>query len=198
MRDKSPRETLVDGCCSTEFNTNYPPQLNGIISPNEFRESIAKINAVNRSGVPLLICLAIFLVCVITGIVLCVLGTTTSSSSGSAGFAVLTGVGGGIIALGIVSVIVSCCFIHIMLRKRLEPVVAEEEARYASRSATPCRWRLNPKTREPGDPYVRRGCGVNYVSDRWREIYSMHLFFSRDSRSSSILLMVHKLGSVSL
>lgn len=125
-----------------------------------------KINVANRSGVSLLICLAIFLAFAITGIVLCVVGMTTSSSSGSTTFPVLAGVGAGIIALGIVSVIVSCCFVRSMLLKRLEPVIAEEEARYASRSSPPCRWRLNPEKQEPGDPHIRKRFDVNYVSNR--------------------------------
>ncbi|CAF4367476.1 unnamed protein product, partial [Rotaria sordida] len=56
------------GCCKAEFDSTYPVHLNGIISKDEFRKSINKINRIISSNKNLIILTVAFALTIIIGL----------------------------------------------------------------------------------------------------------------------------------
>ncbi|CAF0760513.1 unnamed protein product [Adineta steineri] len=101
------------GCCKSEFDSTYPQRLHGIISFEEFRESIQNINQQISSRKPRLFVMLICILLVIASIVLFVVGGILAKNSGTGGFPILI-------------IIAMVVFIVAFLR-----------------SPKPCSWRLN-------------------------------------------------------
>lgn len=130
------------GCCKNQFDSTYPVQLNGIISPVEFQQSIDQINHSIPSRKPLAICGAIFLALVITALVLFIVGGVTAAKSESFGFPPLIGVAIGLSLFSMIGFTVSICIVYRKASARLYETVAAESAKYSRRSPVACSWRL--------------------------------------------------------
>ena len=179
---------LVDGCCSTESSTSYAPQLNGTISSDEFRESMANINnATSGSRVPIIIAGLILLVTFIAGVALFIAGGVRAATSGSFGFHVLVGVGLGVTLFGMILFIVLFCVVQAKAAKRLQDAIAQESAKYSSRLTKPCSWRLNTTTTTSG-PFDHRHTTTTQNVRHRKDSDDDALFL--DCRSSSILGML--------
>lgn len=113
--------------------------MNGIISQGEYIESIDKINrsfGSNRKFIFLPLISFFIMICLIV-IIIPLVVTTTHSSSGVAVVPAVMGVSFGIFFLMIILTIV----FSFRRVARLRQAIAEESAKYSSRS-TPCSWRL--------------------------------------------------------
>ncbi|CAF3365052.1 unnamed protein product [Rotaria socialis] len=62
------------GCMKHEFDSSYSIRLNGIISQDEYQQSVENINRVARVNVSSIILTLIICLCVITGIALFIAG----------------------------------------------------------------------------------------------------------------------------
>ena len=151
------------GCCKAEFDATFPAPLNGIITPDEFRESIGNINATSGSRVPIMIAALILAVSFIAGVALVIAGGVTAATSGSSGFPVLVGVGMGVLFLGMIVSIVVCCVVQVKAATRLQEAIAQESAKYTSRSSKSCSWRLNTISIVSGTINNRHNTTVKHV-----------------------------------
>ncbi|CAF4164942.1 unnamed protein product [Adineta steineri] len=68
------------GCCKTEFDSTYQNDLNGVISQNEFQESINKINRRISSTKFIVMFVLVFGFCIIGTIVSFIVGLITSEN----------------------------------------------------------------------------------------------------------------------
>ncbi|CAF3913388.1 unnamed protein product [Adineta steineri] len=131
------------GCCKSEFDSTYPQRLHGIISFEEFGESIQNINQQISSRKPRIFVMLICILLVIASIVLFVVGGILAKNSGTGGFPIL-------IIIAMVVFIVAFLFLSIgflVIRRRratkMRRAIANESIKYARRSPKPCSWRLN-------------------------------------------------------
>ncbi|CAF4271447.1 unnamed protein product, partial [Adineta steineri] len=69
------------GGFKSEFDSTYPVRLTGIINQNEFEESIYKINNVPAERKALLIVGIIFILSIIIGLILFIVGGVTAAKS---------------------------------------------------------------------------------------------------------------------
>ncbi|CAF3024528.1 unnamed protein product [Rotaria sp. Silwood2] len=139
---------VQNGCLKAEFDSTYPIHLNGIISQNEFQESINNINRRISSNKILVTMAIVFGLSTISGIILFIVGGVKSGESHSHGFPVLVAVG---FALGGIGMIVFTCGILITLFRRetrMRAAITEESIKYSSRSPIPCSWRLDTSRAE--------------------------------------------------
>jgi hypothetical protein len=128
--------------CKREFDSTYPTYLNGIISQDEFRESINRINRIFTSYIMFIIFTIISAVILIGGIIMTIFGKKSENNSPA-----LFGLGIMIIILGLMA-FCSQRFITDPLRKALmRRALAEESMKYSSRS---CRWILKTTTDDEG------------------------------------------------
>jgi len=126
-----------------EFDSTYPIHLNGIISQNEFQESINKINRTISSNKLLILLGIVFGACVIGGMICFIVGGITTANSRTFGFPALVGAGIGMTSLGSLIFGIGCCLIQSRRSTRMRQAIAEESKKYSSKSPTPCSWRLN-------------------------------------------------------
>ncbi|CAF1145213.1 unnamed protein product [Rotaria sordida] len=131
------------GCLKAEFDSTYPIHLNGIISQDEFRESIHRINRTIPSNRILIILGIGFGLFVVGGMICFIVGGVTAVKSHRNGFPPLVGVGIALITLGMMIFTIGCCIVQSQYTKRLRQAIAEESIKYSSRSTTPCSWRLD-------------------------------------------------------
>ncbi|CAF1337953.1 unnamed protein product [Rotaria sordida] len=131
------------GCCKSEFDSTYPIHLNGIISQDEYRESIENINRATSSKKGMLICGILSALCMIGGMVFFIVGAVTLKNFRSYSFPVLFDVGMGVFILGTITMSVGCCIIQIRRSTRIREAISKESMKYSTRSPTPCSWRLN-------------------------------------------------------
>ncbi|CAF1524635.1 unnamed protein product, partial [Adineta steineri] len=141
----------IAGCCKSEFDSTYPQRLHGIISFEEFGESIQNINQQISSRKPKMFVMLICILLVIASIVLFVVGGILAKNSGTSGFSIL-------IIIAMVVFIVAFLFLSIgfvVIRRlratKMRRAIANESIKYVRRSPKPCSWRLNAFT------YVTRG-----------------------------------------
>jgi hypothetical protein len=165
-------------CVKSEFDSTYPIHLNGIISQDEFRESINRINRTISSTKILGILGILFALTIIVGIILCIVGGVTAANSNRFEFPALIGVGIGIIAFGPIIFMIGCCTIQFKRVAQMRQAIAEESMKYSSRSSTPCSWRLDTTTNYVGTYGNRHNSQLVYhVSIIILEIFSS---FSKD------------------
>ncbi|CAF1252026.1 unnamed protein product [Rotaria sp. Silwood1] len=148
------------GCLKAEFDSTYPIHLNGIISQNEFQESINKINRSVSQKKSLLILAIVFCLSTVSGVILIIVGAIKHSESHYDGFPVLSGeitnsnshndrcsvligVGIGLGIIGMIFCAFGCLITQFPRVVRMRKVIAEESMKYASRSPIPCSWRLD-------------------------------------------------------
>ncbi len=133
---------FLAGCLKAEFDSTYPVHLNGIISQDEFQESINKINRTITSNKILIILAIVFASSVIGGIIFFIVGGVTTTNSRGYGFPALVGVGIGVTVFGSLFFSIGCCIIQFRRATRIRQAIAEESMKYSSRSPIPCSWRL--------------------------------------------------------
>lgn len=132
------------GCCKSAYETNYPAKLQGIIQPNEFKQSIENINSTfKKTRRILLIILIVFLVCLLIGIVLIIVGVVTAANPYKSSLFIFIGIGVGVIFLAIVCTMFAPMCVLLRQGSRLGAAIAAESVKYANRSPTPCTWRLD-------------------------------------------------------
>lgn len=134
---------LIAGCCKVEFDTVYPAHLNGIISRDEFQESIKKINqAFSYMKNWVNIAIVIFILNMIVGVALFgVTGAKVVKSSTSPYPFFIPAIC--CIMLGSISLSLSIFAISLQRIKKLRKAVAQESLKYSSRTPIPCSWRLD-------------------------------------------------------
>ena len=133
---------FVAECCKYEFDTTYPVHLNGIISQEEFVQSIEKINRTFASGRKLVFLpLFVFLGFIVIIAIVIVRVKSDINGDNFGRVPIIIGVCFGLVFLMILLLSVLQCRRMAQLRQ----TIAEESARYSSRS-TPCSWRLETTT----------------------------------------------------
>jgi len=125
-----------------EFDSTYPVRLNGIISQDEFRESINRINHSISSNRILIILIVVFGLIMIGGIICFIVGGVTASNSIRGEFSPLYGVGIALTALGSIFFVIGCIITQIRRAGQIRQAIAEESIKYSSGSPTPCSQRL--------------------------------------------------------
>ena len=132
-------EFLVRGLRS-EFNCTYPNGLNGIITQSEFQQSLYNINRTLLLRRTYGFFGVIFLLFVLSGISLCIVGGITGANSQIKEFPILAGVGIGLLAFGILCGVPGFCFVKLRYTSQMKQAIATESIKYSTRS--PCTWRL--------------------------------------------------------
>ncbi len=125
-----------------EFDSTYPVHLNGIISQDEYRESINRINRTITSNKILIILALIFSVSIIGGMILFIVGGVTRTNSRTYGFPALFGVGIVVTTFGSIFFSIGCCIVQFRRATKIRQAIAQESMKYSSRSPIPCSWRL--------------------------------------------------------
>jgi len=127
----------------TEFNSTYPARLNGIISQNEFQESIGNVNSKISSRKQQIFCIVIFVLFIVGGLALVIVGGTALSTFHRSYSTILLGIGFG--AIGFSSIFFTIGHIVIRIRRtaRMRHAIVEESKKYSTRSPIACSWRLN-------------------------------------------------------
>ncbi|CAF3994692.1 unnamed protein product [Rotaria sordida] len=131
------------GCCKAEFDSTYPVHLNGIISKDEFRKSINKINHPDSSNKNLKILIVASILSMIIEFVCCVVAPAANTNTQLVALLVAGNI---LMAIGSIILGCSCCIIHSRRAARLRQAIADESIKYSSRSPTPCSWRLDTST----------------------------------------------------
>lgn len=134
------------GYLRAEFDSTYPIHLNGIITPDEFQQSIANINLAVSSRKPLLIFGAFIGIFLIGGFILFIVGGFTATTSFTSSFPIPVAVGFSSFALGVLGCACGCFIIHVNYSRRMQQAIANESIKYSKRSPTPCSWRLGART----------------------------------------------------
>ncbi|CAF1434875.1 unnamed protein product [Adineta steineri] len=135
---------IPSGCLKAEFDSTYPVTLNGIISQNEFQESIHRINhTLNSKKTGLIIYTMIFILALTGGTICFIVAGGTSITSPRNTFYILMAIGILSTSIGTIIFSVGMYLVHSRRMKKMRQVVAEESMKYSSRSPIPCSWRLN-------------------------------------------------------
>ncbi len=151
---------------NSEFDSTYPNHLNGIISQDEFRESINRINhAFSSFKIYIIICWTVFALTIADGVVFFVIAGLVPSINYSitSGFYVLIGFGMALITFGSIFFGVGYYIIYAKRITRMRQAATKESMKYSSKSPIPCSWRLD-SSRTPVGAYVHynnRALGYN-------------------------------------
>jgi hypothetical protein len=108
-----------------EFDSTYPTHLNGIISQDEFRESIGRINRIMSPNSDSKVLAVILILIIIIGLILIITGKGTAMESGRSGYSPLVLIGVGIIVLGILTIGIGCYSMGSGRLVRLRQVINE-------------------------------------------------------------------------
>ncbi|CAF3835123.1 unnamed protein product [Rotaria sp. Silwood1] len=122
---------VQNGCSKAEFDSTYPIHLHGIISQNEFQDSINNINRRISSNKILVTGAIVWALSTISGIILFIIDGITSGDSHDDGFPVLVAVGFALCGIGMI-VFALGCFITLSRRgTRMIEAIAEESVKYS-------------------------------------------------------------------
>ncbi|UJR16625.1 hypothetical protein I4U23_003525 [Adineta vaga] len=130
-------------CCKIEFASNYPNDLDGIISQNQFLESINRINRRISSTKFVVMFVLAFALSIIGAIICFIVGLSMSTDSG--GF-VFIGLAIALFLFGIIFNFVGCFVMHRGHVERIRKVIKKESDKYSSHLPVSCTWRLNTTT----------------------------------------------------
>ena len=152
----------IEGCCRIEFDSSYLNRLNGIISQNDFAESMTNINQFNtlKKAVHYL-CRT---VCNIFSSARWDCLWVAALHRAHRGYRFLVFIGFGVLFLAMMATTVSCCFLQRKWFKQLQQAIANESVKYSNRSQMPCRWRLNTTRPISGFHDKRNMYSAYYVS----------------------------------
>jgi hypothetical protein len=129
-----------------EFDSTYPIHLNGIISRDEYRQSINRINLPISSNRISLILAMVFGLSIVIGMAFIIIGGATQDNSKTGQFPPLIGVAMALFAGGSMFILIGLCIIQFRRTARMREIIAEESMKYSSRSPIPCSWRLEITT----------------------------------------------------
>lgn len=135
--------TFLAGCLKGQFDSTYPVHLHGFISQGEFHDSINRINRSIALTSPPIILALIFILSIIGGTVCSAVGGFKASNSHRIRFPPLIGVGIALSMAGSLFFAFGCYLLHFRRTERIRQTVAEESAKYSTRSPIPCSWRLD-------------------------------------------------------
>jgi hypothetical protein len=157
-----------------KLDSTYPVHLNGIISQDEFRESINRINHANSSsGVLTILCIFLTLGA-IGGVILLITSIESTNKHDHNEHFYFAPVG--IILLAFVGFfsIFACAVVYSRRERRMRKAIAEESMKYSSRSPIPCSWRLENSRHRVGE-YGHHQHLDYHVSERlmWAVEYSI-------------------------
>ncbi|UJR18891.1 hypothetical protein I4U23_022019 [Adineta vaga] len=127
-------------CLYGTFDSTYPIDLNGIIDPDEFQQSIANINrSFSLYKKYFMMCWLISITTAIVGIVVLIVSWVRTQTESR--IALLIGV---ILmfVIGLLIIIISSFYFFTKRVKQTRHTVEEESAKYSSRSI-PCSWELH-------------------------------------------------------
>ncbi|UJR20198.1 hypothetical protein I4U23_023330 [Adineta vaga] len=135
---------IPKGCLKAEFDSTYPVHLNGIISQDEFHQSIQNINrAISSNKTLLIIYMIIFMLGIIGGIICFIVGGVTAIHTARYTFSILMTIGFLLTFAGSLIFSIGMFMIHSKRTTNLRQIVTQESLKYSSRSPVPCSWRLN-------------------------------------------------------
>jgi len=154
-----------------KFDSTYPTQLNGIISDDEFQQSINRINRKISSNKSILLIGIVLGIGIIIGIILCIVGGITAVFSPNFGFPPTIGVGISFFIFGPIFFCIGCYIVQSQRGVRMRQTIAEESMKYSSRSPISCSWRLE-NSRHPVGEYGHYDPNhlVDHVSSRLLKI----------------------------
>ncbi|CAF1425015.1 unnamed protein product [Adineta ricciae] len=138
------------GCLKFEFDSTYPVHLNGIISQGEYNESIQRINRSISSTRLLWLISLIFIITMIVGVILFIVGGVTATHYYPYRFPPMIAIGMALTVLGSFIFGIGCCSIQFRRLNKMRRAVADESRKYSSHSQTPCSWRLDTTTTYTG------------------------------------------------
>ncbi|CAF3976050.1 unnamed protein product, partial [Rotaria sp. Silwood1] len=128
-------------CCESGFDSTYPTRLNGIITADEFQQSMENINQTLSLRKFMKITILIGFLCLPTAVILIIGGGIINDTS-STEYSVIISIASGIFCLGILIILSISYIIRSQTIGKLPQVVANESMKYSTRSP-PCSWRLN-------------------------------------------------------
>ena len=145
MKDRfSYSNLLFSGkCCTVEFNSTYPVQLEGIIEQTEFEESIENINQAISQRDSFIMVDLLPEICLLIGIILLIAGAIVFILFILPIIPVLIALACCIFVFGIIFVVFGYCLIQADLSDQMQQAIARESTKYSTRTSTPCIWRLN-------------------------------------------------------
>ncbi|CAF0990886.1 unnamed protein product [Adineta steineri] len=141
MTDIPPRPKSIFIRLHDRFDSRYPRDLYGIINPDEFQESMNRINhpiLSKKKNFYIISIISLFLVTL--GICLIIAAKTTANPNSEIGALMIIGIL--TIHLGLWPSCIACCLIHYRRDRKLIEAVEKESIKYSCRSPTPCGWRL--------------------------------------------------------
>ena len=137
------RGLFLGGCLQVEYDSTYPIHLSGIISQQEFQESINKINSIFPSlKTWKIICWIMFAATITSGTICCTIGGIMAVKSMTV-FYVLLGIGVTFTSFGSIGFSIGFCIIHSKGTARIRQAISKESMKYSTRSPIPCSWRLD-------------------------------------------------------
>ncbi|CAF1105259.1 unnamed protein product [Adineta ricciae] len=129
-------------CRSVRFREDFPSELNGIVHPYEFHESIKNINRARRSSLLQIFANLILIICFIIGIAITIVGFALINNTDRTLWIVLIVIGA---VVSVISIVVSSCLalgICSPHSNRLVEAIGSESMKYITRRPIPMKWRL--------------------------------------------------------
>ncbi|CAF1473873.1 unnamed protein product [Adineta ricciae] len=129
-------------CCKHGFNSTYQNDLNGIINPDEFQESMNRINQ------PMLSCnkklkIICIILCLMVLLGICfIISANVAAKKDSSFYNTLLTIGIVSIDGGVFLHLIACCVIICQRERKLRQAITKETIIYSSRSPITCGWRL--------------------------------------------------------
>ncbi|CAF3878292.1 unnamed protein product [Rotaria sordida] len=139
------------GCCKSKFDSTYPIHLNGIISKEDFHESISRINRTILSNKILIFLSIIFCLSIMVGIII----------FHHLSYEFLT-IGIILIISESILLIIGCYIIKLQRIRRMRHAISKESMIYSTRSPIPCSWRLDTMTHFVGRYGIYRNNHLGY------------------------------------
>lgn len=163
---RSSSTCVVGFCRSSQFPTEYPSGLAGVIDPYEFRQSIQNINRARRKPFGHKIISCVFLLCLVIGVAVTIAGLVLINNTSIAVWITLTAIG---IVVSVLSLILSGCLMINPLSSpgdRLSSAVYAESLKYITRRPIASRWQLSLDWMTAGNSqfgYLGNGYGLTYT-----------------------------------
>ncbi|UJR32721.1 hypothetical protein I4U23_020180 [Adineta vaga] len=154
-------------CRSVRFRTDFPSELAGIIHPYEFQQSIKNINRARRPSFILRFASLIFIICMVIGFAVTIVGLALINNTDRTVWIVLTAIG---IAVSVISIILSVCIAFNSYSSRTDQVIEAvnaESLKYITRRPIPLSWRLKV------DTFLNRTYQYNHIIQGHETFYSL-------------------------
>ncbi len=162
----------VDFCRTSQFVSDFPPELSGIIYPYEFEQSLANINRARRSTPCEILLTLISISCLLVIIVLIIVAARLVSVDRPVCIPAVS-IGVGIMLLTIFMYVFARVWRVSARNARLENAVNEESMKYSTGKPVPTRWRLEKKTKPVRSFKSTSIHKSNFVSNHRNESYDL-------------------------